>query len=243
VTGQPITYTIVASNAGPNAANGATLTDTLPAAITGVTWTCMGANGASCTASGSGDVNDTVNLPVGGTVTYVVTGTVSQSATGSVSNTATVMAPSDVADWNESNNSATDTDTLVGLGFFTLVPCRVIDTRGLGAPIGGPAMQGQETRTFAVVGYCNIPSTAKALSINATVTQPTAQGHIRLFPAGGSAPTVSSLNYVAGQTRANNAIVSLNSDGKLAAFVGGQPAGTTVHLIIDVNGYFDVIGE
>ena len=51
------------------------------------------------------------------------------------------------------------------------------------------------------------------------------------------APTVSSINYVAGQTRANNAVVPLNASGAMAAFVG-QPAGTTVHLIVDVNGYF-----
>jgi uncharacterized repeat protein (TIGR01451 family) len=240
VAGQPITYTIVVSNAGPNTANGATVADELPAAVAGATWACVGAEGASCTASGSGDINDTVNLPVGGTATYTVTGTVSESATGSLSNTATVTAPGDVADWDATNNSATDTDTLAGLGFFPLVPCRVVDTRGTGAPIGGPAMRGQETRSFAVVGYCDIPSTAKALSMNVTVTQPSAQGHVRLFPAGGILPNTSTLNYAAGQTRANSAIISLNPSGELAAFIG-QRAGTTVHLIIDVNGYFDVM--
>jgi hypothetical protein len=58
-----------------------------------------------------------------------------------------------------------------------------------------------------------------------------------LFPTGPTVPTVSNINYVAGQTRANNATVSLNGSAELAAFVG-QPVGTTVHLIIDVNGYF-----
>jgi hypothetical protein len=43
---------------------------------------------------------------------------------------------------------------------------------------------------------------------------------------------------VATQTRANNAVVSLNGSTEMAAFVG-QPPGTTVHLIIDVNGYFE----
>ena len=33
-------------------------------------------------------------------------------------------------------------------------------------------------------------------------------------------------------------IVSLDSSGQLSAFVG-QTAGTTVHLIIDVNGYLE----
>jgi uncharacterized repeat protein (TIGR01451 family) len=242
VIGQMITYTIVVSNAGPNAANGATVTEELPAALTGVVWTCVGANGASCTASGPGNVNDTVNLPVGGTVTYAVTGTVGDSATGSLTNTATVSTPAGVTDWDETDNSATDTDAVMGagLGFYTLAPCRVIDTRDSGAPIGGPALQGQETRTFAVVGYCDIPSTAKALSVNVTATQPTAAGDIWLYAAGETDPAVPTVYYETGQTRANNAVVSLSPAGELAAFVG-QRAGTTVHLVLDVNGYFDEV--
>jgi hypothetical protein len=113
----------------------------------------------------------------------------------------------------------------------------VVDTRG-GAAIGGPVLQGQETRPLAVAGTCGIPSTAKALSINLTATQSTAQGNLLLFPAGQAAPTVSTINYVAGQTRANNAVIPLNASGAMAAFVS-QPTGTTVHLIIDVNGYFE----
>jgi hypothetical protein len=142
-----------------------------------------------------------------------------------------------VTDPNLANNSATDTDASSGGNYLTLVPCRVVDTRG-GAPIGGPALQGQQTRVFAVAGICGIPSTAKALSINLTVTQPSAAGNVRLFAAGQLSPTTSSINYVATQTRANNAVVSLNGSTEMAAFVG-QPPGTTVHLIIDVNGYFE----
>jgi hypothetical protein len=125
----------------------------------------------------------------------------------------------------------------VGSSYFTLAPCRVVDTRG-GAPIGGPVLQGQETRSFAMAGNCGIPVTAKAISLNITVTGATAQGNVRLFPAGQAVPTVSAINYVAGQTRANNAVIKLNASGALAAFVG-QAAGTTTHLVIDVNGYFE----
>ncbi|PYQ17149.1 MAG: hypothetical protein DMF79_17770, partial [Acidobacteria bacterium] len=228
----------VGSNAGPSTAAGATVADTVPAAITGATWTCLGAGGGTCAANGSGSINDTVNLPVGGTVTYTLTGTISPSATGSLSNTTTVTAPGGVTDPNLTNNSATDTDTLVALNYFTLAPCRVVDTRGGAAPIGGPVMQGQETRSLAMAGKCGIPSTAKAISINVAVTQPTAAGNVRLFPGGQTVPIVSSINYSAGQTRANNAIIPLNASGAMAAYVG-QATGTTVHVIIDVNGYFE----
>jgi uncharacterized repeat protein (TIGR01451 family) len=115
LAGQAITYTIVASNAGPYPASAATVTDTVPAALTGVTWTCAGADGGTCTASGAGSISDTVKLPVGASVTYSLSGTISPSATGSVSNTASVAPPEGVGDPNSANDSATDVDPLVVL--------------------------------------------------------------------------------------------------------------------------------
>jgi len=111
--GGSVTYTITASNAGPSAATGATVTDTFPSDLT-CTWTCVGAGGGTCTAAGSGNIGDTVNLPVGGSVTYTASCTVSASACGSVSNTASVAAPAGVTDPTPGNNSATDTDTVAG---------------------------------------------------------------------------------------------------------------------------------
>jgi uncharacterized repeat protein (TIGR01451 family) len=110
--GGTTTYTLVVSNSGPSDATGATVTDTLPAAITSASWTCVATGGATCTASGSGNVSDTVNVPVGATLTYTVVATVSASATGTISNTAAVAAPAGVTDTNSANNSATDTDTV-----------------------------------------------------------------------------------------------------------------------------------
>ncbi len=112
VPGSGVTYTIVASNAGPSAVTGATVSDTFPATLTGVSWTCVATGGGSCTASGNGSINDTVNLPAGATVTYTVSATVSATATGSLTNTATVALPGGVTDPTPGNNSATDTDAL-----------------------------------------------------------------------------------------------------------------------------------
>jgi len=124
------------------------------------------------------------------------------------------------------------------LDYFTLAPCRLVDTRG-GAPSAGPVMDGQETRTITAVGSCGIPGSAHALSVNVAVTQPTSGGNVRLFASDQTLPTVSTINYSAGQTRTNNAIVGLGFlTGAFSAFVG-QPSATTVHLIVDVNGYFE----
>lgn len=110
--GQMITYTIVATNNGPDAVTGATVTDNFPAALTGVTWTCVGAGGGTCTAAGAGNINDTVNLPVGGSATYTATATVNPAATFGFSNTATVAPPMGTTDPVPGNNSARDTDTI-----------------------------------------------------------------------------------------------------------------------------------
>ncbi len=110
--GGSVTYTITASNAGPSNAPGTTVADTLPAALTGVSWTCVGAGGGTCTASGSGNISDTINVPAGGSITYTLTATVSGAATGTVSNTAIVTAAGGITDPTPGNNSATDTDTV-----------------------------------------------------------------------------------------------------------------------------------
>ena len=64
-------------------------------------------------ASGTGNLNTTVNLLVGGTATYTVNATVSASASGTITNTATVSAPSGVTETNPTNNSATDMDSMI----------------------------------------------------------------------------------------------------------------------------------
>jgi uncharacterized repeat protein (TIGR01451 family) len=110
-SGGSVTYTVTASNAGPSNASGATVADTFPAALT-ATWTCVGAGGGTCTASGSGNIDDTVNLPAGGSVTYTASALIDPAATGTLSNTATVTGPASVTDPTPGNDSATDADTL-----------------------------------------------------------------------------------------------------------------------------------
>jgi len=120
--------------------------------------------------------------------------------------------------------------------FYTLAPCRVVDTRGPIGPLGGPDLVAFGTRQFPLAGACAIPATAKALSINVTVTHSGDSGDLRIYPAGAALPLTSTINYRVGQTRANNAIVTLGPAGDLSVFCE-QPLGG-VDLIIDVNGYF-----
>src|SRR2546430_17399426 len=113
VAGAKNTYTIVVTNGGPSNVSGAVINDSFPSTFTGVTYTATQTGGASgFTASGSGNINDTVTMPSSSKITYKATGTISASATDSISDSATVAGPSGVTDPIPSNNSATDTDTL-----------------------------------------------------------------------------------------------------------------------------------
>ncbi|MCP4540412.1 MAG: DUF11 domain-containing protein [Chloroflexi bacterium] len=99
-------FTLVARNLGDRPAGGAIISDTFPAGITGITWTCASAN-ATCTASGSGNVfSDTLtSFPSGGVVTYTVFGTVPAGRV--LSNTVALMPPPGVFDLDMGNNIAT----------------------------------------------------------------------------------------------------------------------------------------
>ena len=140
--GGSVTYTITASNAGPSNATGATVADTFPASLT-CTWTCVGAGGGTCTASGSGNINDTVNLPSGGSVTYTASCTISAPATGTLSNTATVTAPGGVTDPTPGNNSATDTDTLAASADLSITKTDGVTTATAGGSVTYTIMASQ----------------------------------------------------------------------------------------------------
>jgi uncharacterized repeat protein (TIGR01451 family) len=113
VAGSRNTYTIIVRNLGPSNVSGAVIDDSFPSTFTAVTYTATQSGGASgFTATGSGNIHNTVAMPSGSKITYKATGTISASATGSISDTATVMAPSGVTDPSLANNTATDTDTL-----------------------------------------------------------------------------------------------------------------------------------
>lgn len=78
--------------------------------------------------------------------------------------------------------------------FYTVTPCRVLDTRNPNGPYGGPALSAGADRTFVLAGQCGIPPTATQVAANLAVTQPTALGHLTLFPGGLPLPGTATLN-------------------------------------------------
>ncbi|ADV68582.1 beta strand repeat-containing protein [Deinococcus maricopensis] len=117
-----VTYTVRVWNNGSDV-TGATFTDTVPAALTNVTWTCAATGSASCGATTSGTGNtisatlgalttDTGSAATADTnyVTFTITGTA--TSTGSLTNTATVTAPGGFTESSTTNNSASTSTTV-----------------------------------------------------------------------------------------------------------------------------------
>jgi hypothetical protein len=118
------------------------------------------------------------------------------------------------------------------LDFFTVTPCRVVDTRGA----NGPALGAGTSRTFGLTGFCGLPPTARAVAANITAV-PSSAGYLVFYRADEPVGSNSTINFSAGVTRANNAVLPLGTGGDVGVFCG--VATGSVHLAIDVVGYFE----
>jgi hypothetical protein len=119
--------------------------------------------------------------------------------------------------------------------FYTVAPCRLVDTR-----FASPLAVGIP-RQLDTAGLCDIPANARALSVNVTVVSATGQGNLVLYPGNYPQPLATTINYALGETRSNFAIVPLatNGAGTLGA-LASQTGGGTAQILVDVTGYFAV---
>lgn len=116
--------------------------------------------------------------------------------------------------------------------FFTVEPCRIVDTR-LGEPL-----QPQGPQPFALTGSCGVPAGARAVAVNVTAVQPPSEGFLRAWPADVEGTDTSLVHFAAGRTRANNAVLTLAMDGSGVVYVQAV-TDDPMHLVIDVTGYFE----
>ena len=169
----------------------------------------------------------------GGAGTRAITFTA--GATGSVSLSVTVTDSNGCV----GNGSVSIPISTACLAFYSLTPCRIADTRNPAGPSGGPPIPANSARAFPVTGLCGIPSTAKAVALIAVAVAPPQTGDFRLIPTGQGLPLVSALNFDAGRTRANNAVISVGTGGEITVQCD-LPVGSTasVNIVLDVFGYF-----
>ena len=135
-----------------------------------------------------------------------------------------------------------------GLGYTALgTPCRAVDTRVTGVPDGD--LVANETRNFQIRGTtslagqggnasgCGVPSTAQAVEVSITAVSPSGTGFVRAYAAGGTVPTATFINYTNGRGITNTGTVPLNT--AQIQDLGITNFGGTIHVIVDVQGYFE----
>ena len=189
-------YTIVATNNGPTAVSGATVTDVLPAEIAGATWTCVGSAGGLCPASGSGSINAIVDLPVGASVTFTLTAQIASAAAGTLVTTAQIAVPAGISDPTPGNNVATDID-----GIGAEADLAVTKTDSASAVIGGTSTaytitvtnNGPSQVTAAMLTDAAAPGLSKvAVACSATPGQCTSAPSAGQLEAGFALPVLAS---------------------------------------------------
>ena len=127
----------------------------------------------------------------------------------------------------------------VGLAFYPVPPCRIMDTRNGTGLLAGPALAEGQTRPVPVpASACGIPANAGAYSLNLTVVPTGSLGYITVWPAGAPMPVVSTLNAPTGAVTANAAIVPAGTGGAINVYATNR-----TDLIVDINGYFATAGN
>ncbi|MER5635845.1 PKD domain-containing protein [Kitasatospora sp. NPDC002227] len=108
----------------------------------------------------------------------------------------------------------------------TVTPTRLVDTRTTHSALGPGG-----TMRIRVAGV--VPAYTKAVLVNLTAVGPTAPGYLTAYQAGSSRPGTSILNFTAGQTVPNLALVPVSADGFIEVY---NFSGRT-DLLVDLQGY------
>ncbi len=218
--GQPLTYTITLTNAGPSFVRGATVADTFASVVTAASWTAVftGTNSTGATA-GTGNLNEFIDLAVGGTATYTVVAQTSATATASLVNTATVAAPVGTTDPNPANNTSTDTDTVLLAPNLNVVKT-VTDLTG-----DPNVVQAGDTLRYTIV-----------ISNAGTLPTDTVTNIFFSDPLPTSSPTPNQVTYAGNLTSTQGSLTGSQSTGvvgALGSLAQGQSATITFEVIVD----------
>jgi hypothetical protein len=123
--------------------------------------------------------------------------------------------------------------TVSAATYVPMSPLRLLDTR---SDLGFAAMGTGVTSTLQVTGVDGIPSSeVTAVVANVTVTGASPDGYLSLFPASGTTPLVSNLNFSAGETVANLVTVPVSQGGQMSFF--SHLTSGTLEVVADVQGY------
>jgi uncharacterized repeat protein (TIGR01451 family) len=148
--GDQLTYTIVASNLGPDAMSDATFQANLGYPMSCST-TCIPAGGATCSPGPIlGDVEEQIFLPVGGTASYTAVCDVDFTAVGTLEVSAGIYPPAGAVDPDWNNNESTDTNTILPVDW------------GDAPDPAYPTLPGSDGARHQIAGGLHLGSTADA---------------------------------------------------------------------------------
>jgi hypothetical protein len=182
---------------------------TVPVSIS-IAW----GDGTTTSTGASGNVTVTTPHTYAALGNYQVTVTVTDNQGDTVGNTVAVRT--------------------AGSEFTPYGPTRLLDTRyGTGVAKGKLAAGG--TIKLQIAGTGTIPAGVTAAVLNLTVTGPSAAGFITAYGDGLSRPGTSNVNFTAGQTVPNLAIVPVGPDGAVDLY---NRSGGSTDLVADIAGYF-----
>jgi uncharacterized repeat protein (TIGR01451 family) len=178
--GGAVTYRIEVANAGPSAALGATLTDTVPAQLGSVTWTCTASAGSSCsTASGTGNVALSGNLASGGSLVVLVSAVAPTLTPATIgANTATITPPPGTTDPTPGDNSATTPSIAVA-------PRALVALDDTAGPIDGTPGQTNVVNVLANDTLSGVVVTPGQVTLTSSASPPltiTATGAVNVAP-------------------------------------------------------------
>jgi uncharacterized repeat protein (TIGR01451 family) len=206
VAGLPVIYEIVVTNNGPSDANNSSVTDLVPDELINVTWSCAPDAGASCQASGTDDLIDAVNLPVGTAVTYQVTGTLPSSATGNLINQVTVATGAPVTDDDPANNTASVNDVIATIADLSVTiddsidpydPDSVNSIQYLVSILNAGPSDANDIITETIITGISGQVTVTDLMVDCDQVANDVQCLNDLIPAGGREDYVIDLRYIA----------------------------------------------
>jgi hypothetical protein len=136
----------------------------------------------------------------------------------------------------------TKASTDLGSIFRPLAPCRIVDTRGNGAPIQGGQFLPNTQRTMVAGGICGIPSSdVIALSLTVVTFNHTVNtgGFISLVAPGAAITGTNDIFNFGSQWSGTSVIAPSNGTGSFDVYVSQA----TADVIIDVNGYYNDLNQ
>jgi hypothetical protein len=134
------------------------------------------------------------------------------------------------------------------LVYTPVTPCRIVDTRAAGGPIGPNAQRNflatgsNYSGQGGLAGSCGVPNgPATAVAVNLIAVNPPTGGDLRAFPFGAAVPLASVLNYIPGNIVANGITLTIcNPAVSTCGFdlTVQNDCASAVDLVVDVEGYY-----